>query len=118
MITSTTTPTPVEELIASVDTLARNVPLEALSRVVTELGTAFNGQGDNLQTLVDSLVLFTETGIQLASGEHLDADVIVSATGLNLLAGATLLLALPLDKLDHLAREQELRAIGQQGGQP
>ena len=29
-----------------------------------------------------------------------------------------LLLALPLDKLDHLAREQELRAIGQQGGQP
>ncbi len=29
-----------------------------------------------------------------------------------------LLLALPLEKLDHLAREQELRAIGQQGGQP
>ena len=29
-----------------------------------------------------------------------------------------LLLALPLDKLDHLAREQELRLIGSNGGQP
>jgi cation diffusion facilitator CzcD-associated flavoprotein CzcO len=29
---------------------------------------------------------FTRTGVQLESGEHLDADVIVTATGLNLLA--------------------------------
>ncbi len=29
---------------------------------------------------------FTETGIDLESGEHLDADIVVSATGLNLLA--------------------------------
>jgi cation diffusion facilitator CzcD-associated flavoprotein CzcO len=27
---------------------------------------------------------FTETGVQLASGEHIDADIIVTATGLNL----------------------------------
>jgi monooxygenase len=34
---------------------------------------------------------FTETGIQLASGQHLDADIIITATGLNLqlFGGAT-----------------------------
>ena len=32
------------------------------------------------------IATFTETGVQLESGEHLDADVIVTATGLNLLA--------------------------------
>jgi monooxygenase len=34
----------------------------------------------------DRIARFTEKGIELASGEHLDADVIVTATGLNLLA--------------------------------
>ncbi len=32
----------------------------------------------------DEIVRITETGVQLKSGEHLDADVIVTATGLNL----------------------------------
>ena len=36
--------------------------------------------------VTDRIATFTETGIQLESGAHLDADVIVSATGLNLLA--------------------------------
>ena len=31
------------------------------------------------------IATFTETGVQLESGEHLDADVVVTATGLNLL---------------------------------
>jgi cation diffusion facilitator CzcD-associated flavoprotein CzcO len=31
------------------------------------------------------IATFTETGIELESGEHLDADIVVSATGLNLL---------------------------------
>jgi cation diffusion facilitator CzcD-associated flavoprotein CzcO len=34
----------------------------------------------------DHIERFTENGIQLTSGRHLDADVIVTATGLNLLA--------------------------------
>jgi cation diffusion facilitator CzcD-associated flavoprotein CzcO len=33
----------------------------------------------------DTIESFDETGIQLASGEHLDADIIVTATGLNAL---------------------------------
>ena len=32
----------------------------------------------------DRIETFTETGIQLASGEHLDADIIVSATGFDM----------------------------------
>ena len=35
--------------------------------------------------VTDEIVTFTETGIQLASGQHLDADIIVTATGLSLL---------------------------------
>ncbi|MEV6162147.1 NAD(P)/FAD-dependent oxidoreductase [Streptomyces sp. NPDC052052] len=40
----------------------------------------------------DTIETFTETGIRLTSGEHLDADVIVTATGLNLqfMGGITL----------------------------
>jgi cation diffusion facilitator CzcD-associated flavoprotein CzcO len=34
--------------------------------------------------MTDRIERFTESGIQLASGQHLDADVIVTATGLNL----------------------------------
>ena len=34
--------------------------------------------------VTDTIANFTETGIQLDSGEHLDADIIVTATGLNL----------------------------------
>jgi cation diffusion facilitator CzcD-associated flavoprotein CzcO len=34
--------------------------------------------------VTDRIATFTETGIQLESGKHLDADIIVTATGLNL----------------------------------
>ena len=34
--------------------------------------------------VTDHIASFTETGIQLTSGEHLDADIIVTATGLEL----------------------------------
>jgi monooxygenase len=35
--------------------------------------------------VTDEITSFTETGIELASGAHLDADIIVTATGLELL---------------------------------
>jgi monooxygenase len=35
--------------------------------------------------VTDTIVTFTETGLQLCSGETLDADVIITATGLNML---------------------------------
>jgi len=55
----TTVPTPVEDLVASVDAFARSVPADGLHTVATELGKAFDGQGANLQAVVDSLGAFT-----------------------------------------------------------
>lgn len=48
----------------------------------------------------DRIATFTETGIQLDSGEHLDADVVVSATGLNLLAMGGMSLSLDGEPVD------------------
>jgi len=36
------------------------------------------------EVVTDQIVTFTESGVQLASGRHLDADLIVTATGLQL----------------------------------
>ncbi|WP_433606752.1 MCE family protein [Prescottella agglutinans] len=58
---NTATPIPVEDLIGSVDRLARSVPTDALHTTVVELGRALTGKGDDLQVLVDSLGRFTET---------------------------------------------------------
>jgi monooxygenase len=38
----------------------------------------------NADVVTDTIERFTETGIQLTSGQHLDADIIVTATGLNI----------------------------------
>ena len=40
--------------------------------------------GDRAAVVTDQIDHFTETGIMLQSGEHLDADIIVTATGLKL----------------------------------
>ena len=43
----------------------------------------FNSIRDGRATVVtDEIETFTETGVQLKSGEHLDADIVVTATGL------------------------------------
>ncbi|MBF6183071.1 MCE family protein [Nocardia otitidiscaviarum] len=57
------TPIPVEDLLASVNHFASTTDLVALSTTITELGKAFDGKGDELQVLVDSLARFTETGV-------------------------------------------------------
>lgn len=48
-------------------------------------GDFFNALSDGSASIVtDRIERFTETGIALESGEHLDADLIVTATGLNM----------------------------------
>jgi monooxygenase len=42
--------------------------------------------GERASVVTDQIEHFTERGIQLAGGEHLDADIVITATGLNLLA--------------------------------
>ncbi|WP_328463232.1 MlaD family protein [Streptomyces sp. NBC_00448] len=51
---STKVPAPVTNLLTSVNDLAQSVPLDALRTDVDELGLAFSGQGDNLQSLLDT----------------------------------------------------------------
>ncbi len=41
-------------------------------------------QGDRADVVTDDISHFTKTGIQLESGTHIDADIIVTATGLKL----------------------------------
>ena len=47
-------------------------------------------RGGKAEIVTDGIKTFTETGIELESGQHLDADVIITATGLNvqMLGGA------------------------------
>ncbi len=48
-------------------------------------GDLFHAVKDGKASVVtDEIETFTETGIQLTSGKHLDADIIVTATGFNL----------------------------------
>ncbi|MGF6888996.1 phospholipid/cholesterol/gamma-HCH transport system substrate-binding protein [Nocardia sp. GAS34] len=58
------TPMPVQDLLASVNHFASTTDLKDLSTTVTELGKAFDGQGDNLRVLVDSLNKFSTTGVE------------------------------------------------------
>ncbi|MET8430834.1 MlaD family protein [Nocardia sp. NPDC004860] len=60
-------PVHVEELLSSVDHFAGTTDLKALSTTITELGKAFDGKGDDLKILIDSLNKFSAT----ASGDNL-----------------------------------------------
>jgi phospholipid/cholesterol/gamma-HCH transport system substrate-binding protein len=51
---STQVPQPVTNLLGNVDALARSLPASSLQTVVNELYLGFNGQGQNLQALLDS----------------------------------------------------------------
>jgi len=59
----TSTPTPVEDLLRNVDTLASSVPKDDLRTLITELGTGFEGTGTALAGLVDSLDTFSQDGL-------------------------------------------------------
>lgn len=59
----TSVPVPVEELVAGVDDLARSVPLESLSTVVTELGTAFADTARPLQRILDTSDAFSRDAV-------------------------------------------------------
>lgn len=63
----TTTPQPVTTLLTSINELTTSIPLDSLRVVVDELGTAFAGQGPNLQSLLDSASAFTSE-----SRKHVD----------------------------------------------
>ena len=41
-------------------------------------------RGDRASVVTDQIDSFSATGVQLASGDHLDADIVITATGLQL----------------------------------
>lgn len=59
-----TTPVSTEQVIGDLDGLARSVPTEALRTVVDESYQAFNGTGNDLQVLLDTMRDFTRTAQQ------------------------------------------------------
>ncbi|MBV9381990.1 MAG: MCE family protein [Streptosporangiaceae bacterium] len=60
----TQVPAPVTDVLASVDALARSLPLGSLRTVVSELYNGFSNQGPNLQSLLDNSSSFTQAAIQ------------------------------------------------------
>ncbi|WAL65164.1 MlaD family protein [Amycolatopsis cynarae] len=59
-----TTPISTEQVIGDLDGLANSVPTDALRTVVDESYRAFNGTGDDLQVLLDTMRDFTKTAQQ------------------------------------------------------
>ncbi|MBO0822579.1 MAG: MCE family protein [Actinobacteria bacterium] len=57
---NTQVPPPVTDLLSAADSLARSLPGPQLRTLVNELYYAFNGQGPNLQLLLDSASSFTQ----------------------------------------------------------
>lgn len=57
-------PPKLDEVLASAITLTETVPVDALRTTVTELGDAFDGQGENLSRLIDSLDKLSKTGVE------------------------------------------------------
>ncbi|MCF8589713.1 MCE family protein [Gordonia liuliyuniae] len=64
VITDYSLPPKLQEVISDAITLTDTVPVDDLHTVVTELGQAFNGQGENLTRLIDSLDKLSKTGVE------------------------------------------------------
>lgn len=58
-VSRTSIPVPVEQLVTSLDTFVRSVPLDSLKTVVHELGTSFTNTAQPLQKILDTTNAFT-----------------------------------------------------------
>src|SRR5487761_1312898 len=61
---NTQIPPPITNVLSSVNTFVTSVPQQSLRTVVTELGNAFQGQGPNLQVLLDTSSTLTRAAVQ------------------------------------------------------
>ncbi|WAC56291.1 MCE family protein [Gordonia sp. SL306] len=62
VITKSSVPPPLEDVVSSAIDFTSSIPVDDLHTVITELGKAFNGQGENLTRLVDSLSKLSRSG--------------------------------------------------------
>lgn len=63
VITETQTPPPLQDVLKSAVDFTGSIPVDDLRTVVTELGKAFNGNAENLRSLVDSLTNLSQAGL-------------------------------------------------------
>lgn len=63
VITNTDTPPALDGVLKSAVDFTDSIPVEDLTTVVTELGNAFNGNADNLRSLIDSLANLSQAGV-------------------------------------------------------
>jgi phospholipid/cholesterol/gamma-HCH transport system substrate-binding protein len=63
VITDTKTPPPLQDVLKSAVDFTGSIPVDDLRTVVTELGKAFNGNAENLRSLVDSLSNLSQAGL-------------------------------------------------------
>jgi phospholipid/cholesterol/gamma-HCH transport system substrate-binding protein len=63
VITDTLIPPPLQDVLKSAVDFTGSIPVDDLRTVVTELGKAFNGNADNLESLVDSLANLSKAGL-------------------------------------------------------
>lgn len=66
----TTTPLPAEQLLASLDRFATSVNKNDLSTTISELGTAFVGEGQDLGDILDNTTTFVR-----GAESHMDATI-------------------------------------------
>ncbi|EGD55298.1 MCE family protein [Gordonia neofelifaecis] len=57
-------PPKLQDVIADTITLTKTIPVDQLSSVIHELGTAFNGKGDDLTHLISSLDTLSKSGVR------------------------------------------------------
>lgn len=63
VITNTAIPSPLQDVLKSAVDFTGSIPVNDLRTVVTELGNAFNGNAENLRSLVDSLANLSDAGL-------------------------------------------------------
>ena len=71
-------------------------------------------KGDNAGVVTDQIKHFDATGIQLESGDHLDADIIVTATGLQLVTVGDMDFIVDGEQID-FAKTWTYRGVGYSG---
>jgi phospholipid/cholesterol/gamma-HCH transport system substrate-binding protein len=110
----TTLPPPVQNVLTNVDALAASVPQQSLRTVVDELYDATNGQGPNLQVLLDSSGDFTSVALRsvpqqtqlIGDSQTVLATQAAESDALNSFGHSAKLLAGQLDSSD-----PDLRAV-------
>ncbi|NMO01893.1 MCE family protein [Gordonia sp. TBRC 11910] len=63
-ITKASVPPPLDDVVRSALDFAESVPIDDLHTVITELGKAFDGQGENLSRLVTSLGRLSSASVE------------------------------------------------------